>query len=242
MSQFKLRLDDPGAGDRVIRVAVEASGLEVVGTADGEEAAFELARDTQPDVLIVDLDQLGDGTELLPRVRDVAPDTKVMVVSSDQESRMPALMGAGANGFVHRRITAERLVREVTSLVSGAVAEAATALDGEPTSVGRARRFVGDALSGWGQDDMDGVVGLLVTELVANAVRHAGSDVEVAVHLQHGSLRVEVHDAGEGVPRVVAAGPGDEHGRGVALVEALARAWGVEPTADGKDVWFEISC
>jgi anti-sigma regulatory factor (Ser/Thr protein kinase) len=101
---------------------------------------------------------------------------------------------------------------------------------------------VGDALSGWGQDDMDGVVGLLVTELVANAVRHAGSDVEVAVHLRHGSLRVEVHDAGEGVPRVVAAGPGDEHGRGVALVEALARAWGVEPTADGKDVWFEISC
>jgi hypothetical protein len=34
--------------------------------------------------------------------------------------------------------------------------------------------------------------------------------------------------------------PAEEHGRGVLLIDELANAWGVEPRADGKTVWFEI--
>ncbi|MBA3266685.1 MAG: ATP-binding protein [Acidimicrobiia bacterium] len=88
---------------------------------------------------------------------------------------------------------------------------------------------------------MDDVVGLLVTELVTNAIRHADSHVDVAIRLLPETLRVEVRDTAEGRPAVVDAGPDAERGRGLAMVDALAEAWGVEPDGHGKVVWFEIS-
>ncbi len=80
-----------------------------------------------------------------------------------------------------------------------------------------------------------------MSELVTNAVLHAGSDVEVAVQLTATAARVEVTDAsGEAVvPRD--ARSDEDSGRGLALVGSLARRWGVRPApGGGKTVWFEV--
>ena len=86
---------------------------------------------------------------------------------------------------------------------------------------------------------------LLITELVTNAVRHAGAgpgaNVAVALRRHEGDLRVEVTDAG---PRfaTMPERPGHEGvgGWGLFLVDRIADRWGVEPAEPGTRVWFEV--
>jgi anti-sigma regulatory factor (Ser/Thr protein kinase) len=84
-------------------------------------------------------------------------------------------------------------------------------------------------------------VRLLVSELVTNAVRHAGGDaVRLIVALRGGVLRVEVHDPGSGFE--VRAAPDDPlraSGWGLVLVAELADRWGVDRSPKTR-VWFEM--
>ncbi|GAA4893824.1 SpoIIE family protein phosphatase [Streptomyces coeruleoprunus] len=114
-------------------------------------------------------------------------------------------------------------------------------LDAEPRAAGRARRLTRARLADWGLDDLADTVELLVSELVTNAVRHAASGRPVEVRLVRTDvLQCEVADGGYGLPALLAAGPGDEHGRGLRVVDALAREWGAGRGADGTSVWCEV--
>jgi hypothetical protein len=53
-------------------------------------------------------------------------------------------------------------------------------------------------------------------------------------------VRIEVCDGGAAPPERVEADVESVHGRGVAIVEVLSAAWGVEPSEAGKCVWFEL--
>jgi anti-sigma regulatory factor (Ser/Thr protein kinase) len=81
---------------------------------------------------------------------------------------------------------------------------------------------------------------LLVTELVANSVRHArGTPIDVTVTLHEAIVRTEVSDGGEGFePPRPDPSPLKSHGWGLFLVRKIALRWGAEP-ATGT-VWFEI--
>ena len=78
--------------------------------------------------------------------------------------------------------------------------------------------------------DLDAAA-LVLTELVTNAVLHAGTDMEVLVSVRPRRLRLAVADQGSDAPSVTRATADDEHGRGLALVDALARCAGVSPRA-----------
>jgi anti-sigma regulatory factor (Ser/Thr protein kinase) len=87
---------------------------------------------------------------------------------------------------------------------------------------------------------------LLVTELVANAVRHAHADV-VQLHLmdrEHHTVRLAVDDGSPQPPTAPTALPDPVRvgGRGLWLVSQLASQWGWEPLPTGKRVWFEVPC
>ncbi|PRY10822.1 ATP-binding protein [Kineococcus rhizosphaerae] len=82
---------------------------------------------------------------------------------------------------------------------------------------------------------------LLTTELVTNAVRHGGEPIEVRFRRLDGSVRVSVSDGGPGRPLVRHVPPTATGGRGVALVDTLARRWGSDTAATGKTVWFELA-
>jgi GAF domain-containing protein/anti-sigma regulatory factor (Ser/Thr protein kinase) len=114
-------------------------------------------------------------------------------------------------------------------------------LPGEVASAGTARHALRDLLVA---RDLDSEVAqLLVTELVANAVRHAGpGTVDVRAVVSGPLLRVEVEDVSERLPAELSEPPWQqESGRGLLLVEVLSERWGVEPLASGKRVWFELA-
>jgi anti-sigma regulatory factor (Ser/Thr protein kinase) len=86
---------------------------------------------------------------------------------------------------------------------------------------------------------------LLLTELVSNAVRHAGvgpgQSMRVVVRQWPRRVRVEVLDPGTDSAQVRLSPSRDESGGwGLVLVERIAARWGVEPGGSGTCVWFEI--
>ena len=102
-----------------------------------------------------------------------------------------------------------------------------------------ARGLVKDALKGCG-NTLIATALLLTSELVTNAMVHGAPPVELAVSTEPDALRVAVTDGGAGRPIMLKTGPSDIHGRGVAIVGALADAWGVMKRNGGKTVWFSI--
>jgi serine phosphatase RsbU (regulator of sigma subunit)/anti-sigma regulatory factor (Ser/Thr protein kinase) len=107
----------------------------------------------------------------------------------------------------------------------------------EVASVAAARRFVGGTLRSWGVDEVDDAM-LLTSELVTNAIVHAGTEVEVVCQALGGQVRIEVHDRHQARRIPV---PGDQvSGRGLLFPESLAISWGVTYGQGDKQVWFTV--
>ena len=105
----------------------------------------------------------------------------------------------------------------------------------------RARRFVAETMRGWGcADDAIPDAELLVSELVTNAVLHARSAANVRIEREGETLRVSVCDNSTARPRVRDYGPEAVTGRGLLIVDRIARRWGVDTSDGGKCVWFEV--
>ncbi|WP_189190086.1 ATP-binding SpoIIE family protein phosphatase [Streptomyces albiflavescens] len=113
-------------------------------------------------------------------------------------------------------------------------------LEPEDAAPGRARRLARRALSRWGLEDMTDSVELLVSEVVTNAVRYASRPVTLRL-LRTDVLRCEVGDDVPQLPRLRQARATDEGGRGLYLVNKLARRWGATRLSTGKVVWFELN-
>jgi anti-sigma regulatory factor (Ser/Thr protein kinase) len=119
-----------------------------------------------------------------------------------------------------------------------------------PASAGEVRRQLGADLADAGVPPaVIADATLVVSELVGNAVRYAaplpGGVLEVSWTVDAGLVRLRVSDGGgPSVPARHDAGPEDVRGRGLAIVAALARDWGVELSANGagpaSTVWVDL--
>ena len=104
-----------------------------------------------------------------------------------------------------------------------------------------ARDLVSRACLDWGRSSQIQAATLVVSELVTNAMVHAGTDLEVSLTRCGPRLRVAVKDHSSRVPRLQDAGSSGVTGRGMVLVAALSESWGTLPTGDGgKVVWAVI--
>ena len=81
---------------------------------------------------------------------------------------------------------------------------------------------------------------LLVSELVTNAVLHGGNDIELRMTADDSTLRVEVFDTSDRLAAMTNPRPGDEFGRGMHLVNAVAKEWGSDRCVGGKVTWFSL--
>lgn len=112
----------------------------------------------------------------------------------------------------------------------------------DPRSAWQARRITADILAGRAEGDTLHNALLVVSELVSNAVNHAGTSVSVGISVsEEGVVRVEVGDGRTWPPRPRNPAPDSVGGRGLLLVEALSDRWGVETRDDGKVVWAEVT-
>ena len=110
----------------------------------------------------------------------------------------------------------------------------------ERSNVAAARRFVMDAVHRLGQDAVADVAELLVSELVTNAVLHAGTTVQLRVLEDGSALRIEVSDGMTSKPSRRHYSAEAATGRGLGLVEALAADWGTRNESSGKTVWCTV--
>jgi PAS domain S-box-containing protein len=117
---------------------------------------------------------------------------------------------------------------------------ASTELPPSAASAARARRFVAAALAALPDRRAVEIAELLTSEVVTNAVVHGGSAVRVEIETVDGRTRISVSDNDPAQPELRSPSLDDESGRGMRLVDSLARRWGVQPAGAGKCVWFEI--
>ena len=143
---------------------------------------------------------------------------------------------------------------EATGAPGGAQAHATLA--GSAVAPGSARALVRSAVDEWTEAGLPGAehlterladdAVLVVSELVTNAVVHAGTDIQVACRLEEttGALVVEVRDHHPSrPPRDAEAEPSygtHESGRGLRLVATLAESWGVSYRRGAKTVWARL--
>ncbi len=107
----------------------------------------------------------------------------------------------------------------------------------DPRSASKARAFVREHLVAHGLEKLVDDVGLVVSELATNAVRHAGTPFTVFLTGAKDSVVVGVEDGSAGVPHHLAANPWDVGGRGLDIVDQVSRDWGVRAQGPTKSVW-----
>lgn len=119
---------------------------------------------------------------------------------------------------------------------------AAVSLEPLPEEVARARSFTANTLRMWGETEaIEDAAILVVSELVTNAVRHAGSPARLKLSRHDESLIIEVRDSASAPPRWRRAALDDEGGRGLLLVSLLASEWGARNLPEGgKAVWCRL--
>jgi anti-sigma regulatory factor (Ser/Thr protein kinase) len=110
-----------------------------------------------------------------------------------------------------------------------------------PPSVAEARRAARAACRAWGVPHAAEDVALAVSELVTNAVVHAGTPLLLAMELDGGDLTVAVSDGSQGMPWRLPPSPTREGGRGMAIVTELGATSGVVRTVLGKTVWMKLT-
>ncbi|MCX5369565.1 SpoIIE family protein phosphatase [Streptomyces sp. NBC_00015] len=119
---------------------------------------------------------------------------------------------------------------------------AALELLGGVEAAPRARAFASGVLTSWRfPPDLHDLGVLAASELVANSLQHGTPPMRLRLRRTDRRLIIEVTDGDDHLPRRRRAEPGDESGRGIAIVATIASHWGSRRTpGGGKAVWCEF--
>jgi anti-sigma regulatory factor (Ser/Thr protein kinase) len=108
----------------------------------------------------------------------------------------------------------------------------------KPECAQEARAHALEIANRWGVS-ADGLASV-VTELVVNAIVHAGGRFTLSLCVDGGAFMVEVADPSTNLPETRRPADDDPRGRGLVIVEAFSRDWGVRADRGGKVIWAEL--
>jgi anti-sigma regulatory factor (Ser/Thr protein kinase) len=109
------------------------------------------------------------------------------------------------------------------------------------TAPALARRLVERALGLWNLHHRVDDVLIVTTELVQNVVEHTDDGGELSLALRPGTVVIEISDTSPEMPQLRDPDPSAAGGRGLRMVQAIARCWGVRRRPEGKVIWVEVS-
>jgi len=223
---------------------VRARGLVDERSASDLRAALMEGLLDQPSLLVLDVSQV--------RAVDGAMDTVAAVAREAQvwPGARLALLGAGPNApDALRRLGVAAFVSTFNDASTAAVAAAALRAPPrasrriEPTDAapGEAREVVRELSAAHGVNGEPAAAELVASELVTNAVMHAGTPIDFTVRLLDGCVHIAVRDENPNPARITGyVSDSDEHGRGLLVVDALATSWGTVFPGIGKIVWAAV--
>jgi len=236
-----------------LRCAVESRSpiavLRLSGDLDGASrvalrSALQKALAEQPSGIVVDLAELTAADDLSLTVFSRFAGTAAEWSDCPVALCAPSVaLGAALDRMAIGRAVG---VHPTRALAVAAVADTAPVryrryLPARPTAAAHARRLVVQACAAWRLPHLADDAEVVVTELVANAVRHAGGDLCLSIALGQRFLHVALRDGSPVPPVAIPPDPDTgQGGRGLALVEALAASWGSAPTPEGKVVWATL--
>jgi anti-anti-sigma regulatory factor/anti-sigma regulatory factor (Ser/Thr protein kinase) len=230
--------------DHLAVVAVEGE-LDMAGTIALHTALLECLAE-QPSALLVDLSgmTLAEDTSLAifaAVVRQAAmwPGTPVLLCAPTARTAAQLARGGFGRLTVHRSVAAA-----VRSLEAGQ-AKPLTIADQLLPVAGAARHardIVTEACSRWNLPHLIGPASLVASELVANAIEHAGTMMTFRITHRNRYVHIAVHDGSPMKPRLTPpTNPRALRGRGLLLVASIAAGWGCLPSRDGKVVWAVLA-
>ena len=237
-----LLVDDAAPIRAVVRLALRARGGFAVAEAGNAADALAAAMDHPPDVVVLDLG-LPDltGQELLGRLRALVPGVRVVVYTATPDARRAERL-SGIEGVIGKNQDLSYLINLLDDVARRTESRASLLLDPRPESVAIARRFLRARCVEWGCADIIEDAQLVLSELVTNALVHAGGSCEVIARLSPGALHLDVLDGGSGTPDPQLPSGLEDHGRGLMLVGGLCVAWGIDAAPGGKKlVWAELA-
>ncbi len=249
MTRRLLVIDDNVDWRLLVCIALDGSPIEVVGEVATPIAGVAAAARLQPDLILLDIvDAHADALAAVKPIQQAAPGAVIVAVASYAEHQLwgqsPHL---GTMAYLSKATPPSELAARLLHIADAAARRTddieATASERFPAdlrSARSARQFVIGVLDDWRCSDLVDSAALLVSELVTNAVVHAHSEVELSVHRRPHRIRVEVIDEAREQVRRRDAKEDEQSGRGMALIEALAVAWGIDSVLAGKSVWFEM--
>lgn len=232
--------------DRGRRAIVTLRGeLDLRGAAPLRTALLKCLAD-QPEALLVDLAGMttADHTSLAvftAVVRQAAmwPGTPVLFYAP-----APATAALLAHGRFGRLMVHNSRADALEAIDAGQVTTLSVVDQLLPVSgtARHARNMVTDSCSRWGLFHLIGPGSLVASELVTNAIMHAGTMMTFRITLRQRYVHIAVHDGSPAAPRMMteldAMAPG---GRGLQLVAKMAAHWGWLPSRDGKVVWATLA-
>jgi anti-anti-sigma regulatory factor len=235
---WTIRMDE---GSAVVAVS---GHFAMAGTSDLRTALLKCLADN-PESLMVDLSavELGDETALalftaVGRQAARWPGTPLLLCAPPPA--IAVLVERGRYGRIPVHTTVAQAHRAVTD---GRVAVPSISDELLPVAgaVRHARNLVTEACAAWDMPDLVGPASLVISELVSNAVEHAGTMMTVKLARRSRYFHLAVRD-GAAQPPAPAPEPRGlaMRGRGLMLVSHVATHWGWLPTVDGKVVWATL--
>lgn len=168
-----------------------------------------------------------------------APHIPIVLVCTNRAAR-DAITNSGVTHFMPVYASEKAALKALGQNSRRPVRRADVQLPADLTSLRESRRLVREWLTTWSQSKLIPVALVVVNVFVENVLEHTASVPAVRIEAQGTTATIAVSDASN-TPAVRLPSP--KKGidvSGLAIVDALSRAWGSTPTSSGKTVWAVI--
>jgi len=170
---------------------------------------------------------------------DAQPDVLIVLVCAHRATR-EAIARSGVARFMPVYPSEKGAMKALGGLTQHTVRRADAQLAANLASLRESRRLVREWLTAWSQTELIPVALVVVNVFVENVLEHTGGVPMMRIESDGATATIAVSDDSSAPAVRLPPPPKGFDMSGLAIVEALSRAWGSTPTSSGKTVWAVI--